>query len=414
MIMAQRKKRSSRLFLTLVVAVLVGSALAAAFWPRALMVDLGEVTRGAMMVTIDEEGRAQVAEAYVVSTPVAGRLQRVEVKPGDAVVRGETVVAHMLPINPAALDVRTREQALAAVQAAEAAVRLAQADLNVAMASRDFAESELARTEQLADRQIASESALDSARQKRRVAVAQVETAEAAISMREAELNNARALLIGFDDRGLAAALREQTSDDIPLWAPATGRILQIMQQSETTLPAGTPIMEIGNIADGLEVVVQLISSDAVQVEVGDPVVIDDWGGEVPLAGKVRRIDPFAITKFSALGVEEQRVPVTIALTGPAEDRRALGHGYRVEARIVVWQGEDVVRVPSSAMFRSGEEWAVFVAQDGKAVKRPVEIGQNNGTLAEIRHGLQVGEKVILYPSAAVLDGTRVQQRKVE
>ncbi len=412
--MAQRKKRSSRLFLTLVVAVLVGSALAAAFWPRALMVDLGEVTRGAMMVTIDEEGRAQVAEAYVVSTPVAGRLQRVEVKPGDAVVRGETVVAHMLPINPAALDVRTREQALAAVQAAEAAVRLAQADLNVAMASRDFAESELARTEQLADRQIASESALDSARQKRRVAVAQVETAEAAISMREAELNNARALLIGFDDRGLAAALREQTSDDIPLWAPATGRILQIMQQSETTLPAGTPIMEIGNIADGLEVVVQLISSDAVQVEVGDPVVIDDWGGEVPLAGKVRRIDPFAITKFSALGVEEQRVPVTIALTGPAEDRRALGHGYRVEARIVVWQGEDVVRVPSSAMFRSGEEWAVFVAQDGKAVKRPVEIGQNNGTLAEIRHGLQVGEKVILYPSAAVLDGTRVQQRKVE
>uniref|UniRef100_UPI003567A748 efflux RND transporter periplasmic adaptor subunit n=1 Tax=Phaeovulum sp. TaxID=2934796 RepID=UPI003567A748 len=294
--MALRKKKSSRLFLTLVVAALVGGALVAAFWPRALMVDLGEVTRGAMMVTIDEEGRAQVAEAYVVSTPIAGRLQRVEVKPGDAVVRGETVVAHMLPINPSALDVRTREQALAAVQAAEAAVRVARADLNVAMASRDFAESELARTEQLAERQIASESALDSARQKRRVAVAQVETAEAAISMREAELANARALLIGFDDRGLAAALREQTSEDIPLWAPATGRILQIMQQSETTLPAGVPIMEIGNIADGLEVVVQLISSDAVQVKVGDPVIIDDWGGDVPLPGKVRRIDPFAIT----------------------------------------------------------------------------------------------------------------------
>uniref|UniRef100_UPI00356430BC efflux RND transporter periplasmic adaptor subunit n=1 Tax=Phaeovulum sp. TaxID=2934796 RepID=UPI00356430BC len=165
---------------------------------------------------------------------------------------------------------------------------------------------------------------------------------------------------------------------------------------------------------DGLEVVVQLISSDAVQVKVGDPVIIDDWGGDVPLPGKVRRIDPFAITKFSALGVEEQRVPVTISLTGPAEDRSALGHGYRVEARIVVWQAEDAVRVPSSALFRSGEERAVFVVRDGVAVKQPVEIGRNNGTLAEVRHGLQLGDRVILYPSAAVLDGTRVQQRKVE
>lgn len=411
--MARARKRS-RLIVALIAGALVAAALAAAFWPRPLMVDMGEVTRGPMMVTIDEEGRTRVSEAYVVSTPVAGRLLRVEVNPGDAVVRGETVVAHMRPMNPAALDVRTREQALAGVQAAEAALRVARADLNAAMANRDLAESELRRAETLTESRITSEAVLDRARQAFRVSEAGTETAEAAISMRQADLANARAQLIGFEDQGLAAAIRETRSDDMPLYAPANGRILRIMQQSETTLPAGTPIMEIGDVNGDLEVVVELISSDAVRIEVGDPVIIDDWGGPDPLQGEVRRIDPFGITKFSALGVEEQRVPVTVALTGTPEDRRALGHGYRVEARIITWSTEDALLVPASALFRGDRGWAVFVETAGKAERRDLDVGHTNGTEAEVLDGLVVGERVILYPSSAVATGVTITRRTVD
>ncbi len=411
--MAKAKKRSRRI-LTTIVALLVAGALTAAFWPRPTMVDLGKVTHGPMMVTIDEEGRTRVAEAYIVSTPVAGRLQRVQVDPGDPVVRGETVVALMLPTNPAALDVRTREQAQAAVQAAEAALRVARADRNAAIANRDLAQAELSRGEQLAVQQIVSQAALDRARQNLRVSEASVETAVAAIAVREADLANARAQLIGFEDQGLATAIGNPRSDDIPLYAPADGRILRIMQQSETTLPAGAPIMEIGDVEGELEVVVDLISSDAVQVETGNQVIIDDWGGPSALAGEVRRIDPFGITQFSALGVEEQRVPVTVALTGPPEERRALGHGYRVEARIVVWQDDEALRVPSSALFRTGDDWSVFVAENGRAELRTIQIDRNNGIIAEVLDGLAPEDQVVLYPSAAIEDGVSIAERAVE
>ena len=411
--MAAKKKRS-RLALTLASLVLIGGTLTAAFWPRPLMVDLGKVSEGPMMVTIDEEGRTRVSEPYIVSTPVAGRLQRVQVTAGDIVVRGETIVAHMLPTNPAALDIRTREQAMAAVQAGEAALRVARADLNAALANRDLAGSELSRVQRLAERDIASEAALDRTQQSFRVAEAVVETAEAAISMREADLVNARAQLIGFDDQGLAAAIGDVRSDDIPLFAPADGRILRLIQQSETTLPAGAPIMEIGNVEEDLEVVVDLISSDAVQVSVGDAVIIDNWGGGVPLEGKVHRIDPFAVTKYSALGVEEQRVPITVELTGSPELRRALGHGYRVEARIVVWQTQNTTRVPTSALFRTGSEWSVFLEDGGVAIQRSVGIGRNNGIVSEVLDGLTAGDQVVLYPSTAISDGVAVAQRTAE
>lgn len=411
--MAKAKKRS-RLVLTLITVALVAGALTAAFWPRPLLVDLGIVTRGPMQVTIDEEGRTRVAEAYVVSTPVAGRLLRVQVNPGDPVVRGKTVVAHMRPSNPSALDVRTREQALAAVQAAEAALRVARADLNAAIANRDLANSELSRTVQLNERLVASAAELYLARQNARVAEASVETSEAAISMREADLANARAQLIGFDDQGLAAAINGNASDDIPLHAPADGRILRVIQQSETTLPAGAAIMEIGDVHGDLEVVVELISSDAVQIATGAPVIIDDWGGVAPLQGEVRRIDPFGITKFSALGVEEQRVPVTVALTDPSEIRSGLGHGYRVEARIVIWSDEDALIVPASALFRANDGWAVFVMLDGVAERRTVEIGRNNGIDAEVLGGLDAGDRVVLYPSAAIEDGASIAPRSLD
>ena len=407
-----KAKRSSRLILTAATVLLVGGALAVAFWPKPTMVDIGEVTVKTLQLSIDEEGRTRVRNAYVVSTPVAGQLQRVTVQPGDPVVRGETVVAHMHPTNPAALDVRTREQALAAVNAAQAALRVARADLNAALANRDLAQAELSRTEQLVERGISSGAALDRARQSASVMQASVDTAEAAISMREAEIANAQAQLIGFDDQGLAAAIGSM-SGDIPLYAPTDGRILRVIQQSETALPAGAPIMEIGNIQDDLEVVVQLLSTDAVQVAVGDPVIIADWGGATDLAGEVVRVDPFGITQFSALGVEEQRVNAVIAFASPPEDYAGLGHGYRVETQIIVWEAKDTLVVPSSALFRNRDHWAVFVIADGTAHLRTVEIGPNNGIEAQITSGLTEGELVILYPSSGLSEGMSVAERVI-
>lgn len=409
--MAKARKRS-RMVLTTATALLVAGALAMAFWPKPTMVDIGEVMRGTMRLTIDEEGRTRVRDAYVVSTPVAGQLQRVTVRPGDPVIRGQTVVAHMRPTNPAALDIRTREQAQAAVNAAEAALRVARADLNAAMANRDLAQTELTRTERLVEGGIASGAALDRARQNARVMQAHVDTAKAAISMRVAEIANAQAQLIGFDDQGIASLI-SSGSDAIPLHAPADGRILRIMQESQTTLPVGTPIMEIGNIENDLEIVVELLSTDAVQISVGDPVIITDWGGTSELAGKVIRVDPYGITRYSALGVEEQRVNAVIAFVSPSEDYTGLGHGFRVETRIIVWEAQDTLIVPSSALFRDRDTWAVFVVVEGVAELRTIETGPNNGIEAQVTGGLSEGDRVVLYPSSGLAAGMKVAERVI-
>lgn len=411
--MANRRKRS-RLVLTVLAAAVIGGALTFAFRAQPMLVDIGAVEVRPMMSTIDEVGRTQVRNPYVVSTPVAGRLQRVEVRPGDVVERGRTVVAHMLPTNPAALDVRTREQARAAVTAAEAALRVAQADFNAASANADLSASELERTRRLAALDIVSDAALEHAEQSARVAEANVDTAKAAIAIREADLANAHAQLIGFDDTGLANALGGVSPDAFPLYAPADGRILQVIQQSETTLPAGAPIMEIGNIENDLEVVVDLLSTDAVAIRPGDEVLIEDWGGAGVLNGKVLRVDPFGVTRFSALGVEEQRVPTVISFTSPPEARQGLGHGYRVEARIITWQDDSALVVPSAALFRDGADWQVFVIVEGIATRQTVGVGHNNGIEAEVLDGLKSGDQVVLYPGSGLTSGTAVALRSIQ
>jgi HlyD family secretion protein len=408
----QRKKLSRPLLVIVTLAVVV-AGLAFAFWPRPTMVDIGEVTRGEMMLTIDEEGRTRVREAFVVSTPIDGRLLRVEVEPGDPVQKGATVVARMRPANPAALDVRTREQALAAVEAAEAALRVAEADLEAARADSDLAAAELDRTRRLADRGTVSDAALDRVRGAARAAEARLHTAEAAIQQRKAELQSAQAQLIGFDDRGLLSALETQLGDEMPIYAPAGGVILRVIHQDETTLAAGSPILEIGDIQQDLELVVELISSDAVKVARGDPVIVENWGGAPTMSGTVTRIEPFARTKVSALGVEEQRVTVVASLATPPQRRAGLGHGFSVEVRIVIWQADDVLKVPSSAVFRSGEHTAVFAVDDGRSVLREVEIGTNNGREAEVLGGLEEGDRVVLYPPADLSNGMAVVQRVI-
>ncbi len=409
----KRARKRSRLYLSLAALLLLGGALAVAFWPRATLVDLGEVIRAPMIVTIDDEGRTRVRDAYVVSTPVAGRLLRVQLDPGDSVVQGDTVIAYMRPSNPAVLDARTREQARAVVAAAAASLRVARADLNAAIANRDLAQSERERIEQLARQGMTTEAAVDRSRQEARVAQAYVDTAEAAISMRQAELANAQTQLIGFDDQGLSHAIGS-AQDDIPILAPASGRVLRIMQQSETTLPAGAPVMEIGDIDGDLEVIVDLLSTDAVQISAGMRVIIDEWGGQAPIDGEVVRVDPFGVTTFSALGVEEQRVNTVIRLRSPVESFQGLGHGFRVETRIVIWEAEDVLSVPASALFREQGEWAVLRVDRGNTALQTVQIGRNNGVQAQVLAGLKEGDSVVLYPASGLSEGQRVRQREID
>lgn len=408
------RKTLSRPVLITVTAVVVVGTLAAALWPRATSVDMGDVAREAMMVTIDEEGRTRVRDAYVLSTPVSGRLLRIEALPGDPVTQDETIVARMRPSNPDALDIRTRGQAVAAVEAAEAALAVAEANLEAAEADAELARTDLERTQKLAESGTVSQSALERAESTYNAAEARRRTAEAAIAQRRAELHSAQARLIGFDDQGLVKALDEQLGEVLEIAAPISGVILQVLQLDETTLPAGAPILEIGDIGEGLEVVADLISSDAVQVRPGEKVLIEAWGGPGTIEGEVIRVEPYGQTKVSALGVEEQRVTVVVRLTTPPAEREGLGHGFRVEARIVVWEEPDALTVPSSALFREGTDWAVFAVRDGRAALQPVGIGRDNGLVAQVTEGLAEGDRVVLYPPPGLADGDRVAQREVE
>jgi len=405
--------RHSRSFFTFVLIALLLLVLGLAFWPRAIQVELGEVTRQDMQVTINEEGRTRVQDAYLVATPLAGRLLRVEVQPGDKVEKNNTLVAQMLPSNPAVLDTRSREQARYVLVAAEAAVRLAQAELNKALANQELAMSELKRTQKLRAKGSVSDADLDYALRTERTAQATVDAATAVVAMRYAELEHARTRLVNYDDQqrlNTAYATTDQPVK-IPIKSPITGQVLRVIQQSEVTLPAGAPIMEIGNIENDLEVVTQLLSTDAVQVKAGATVLIKKWGGSGSLKGVVKRVEPWGFTKFSALGVEEQRVNVLIGFTSANPAEKGLGHGYRVEAQIVIWQQADTLVVPSSALFRNGKSWSVFLVKAGQARQQQVVIGKNNGQQAEVLSGLEVGDQVVLYPSSDLTDGQKVKQR---
>lgn len=409
------RKTLPRSWLSVALGALLLLGLSYAFWPQATLVDMGTASRAAMVVTIDEEARTRVRDAYVVSAPIAGRLLRVDVEPGDPVTGGETVIARMLPAPPSAIDVRTREQARAGVSAAQAGLRVARADLNSAMASQDLADAQVTRSRALARKAAVSQAALDQAEREKRAADATVDTARAAISMREAELASARAQLLEFNEMprsdGASGDPAQPEGRAIPLTAPISGRILRVMQESETTVSPGQPIVEIGDISNDLEIVAELISTDAVQVTAGNRVIIDNWGGAAPLNGIVERVEPWGFTKFSALGVEEQRVNTIIRFADPLSERASLGHGYRVEAKIVVWESADALTVPSSALFRHQGGWAVFQVIDGQAALMPVQVNRNNGQLAEIVSGLQPDARLILYPDSSLADGTRVAQR---
>ena len=408
------QKRKSRSWTTISAVVVIIGAMTWAFWPRALLVDTGKVKTGPMIVTINEEGKTRVRDAYVVSTPVAGRLLRIEVESGDQVEGGKSVIARMLPSNPSALDIRTREQARAAVSAAQAAVRAARADLNKAKADKELADLDLERKRTLKKSGTVSQAAVERAERAWRVANASLDQATAGISMRQADLANARARLISFSDSTTSPASDEVLQKAaVPVLAPISGRILRVLQKSEITLAAGKTILEIGDISNDLEIVTELLSTDAVRVSVGNRVIVKNWGGQTPLNGVVERIDPWGFTKFSALGVEEQRVNAVIKFSDPPDQRKSLGHGFRVEVRIVIWENKNSLTVPSNALFRQNRDWVLFVVENGRAVLKKITIGHNNGTQAEVVDGLSNGEEVILYPGSGLNDGSRVKKRQL-
>lgn len=402
--MANKKK--SRLILTIIAAIVVAAALTYAFWPRPTLVDMSTISQGYMKVTVEEEARTRVHDAYVVSAPVSGQLLRVDLEPGDAVEQGETVVVRMLPATPPALNLRQREQARTAVESARAALEVAKANLKRARAENALAETTYKRAVQQREAGVISQAAMDEAERSLQSTEAAVENAIAEIAVREAEIENAKAAMISVE------RATSSTSEMIQIKAPISGRILNVVQKSETTMSAGQPIIEIGDVENDLEVLVELISTDAVKVETGDRVIIENWGSEEPLEGEVVRIDPYGFTKYSALGVEEQRVNTIVRFTGGKPATKELGHGYRVEVQIVIWEADDAVIVPTSALFRQDGGWAVYVVENEKAVLRDVEIDKNNGIQASVKSGLQTGDRVILYPPSELVDGAAVKQRQ--
>jgi len=390
-----------------VIAVLVAAVLVYAFLPQPVPADLAEVSRGALRVTVDDEGRTRVKEVYVVSAPVAGRVLRIDRHVGDQVKAGETVLATIQPTAPTFLDLRGKRQAEAAVHAAEAALQLSEAELARAQAELEYARSDLARARKLASGDTISPKALDNAKRNFKTSEAAVAAAEATLRVKSFDLETARASLI---EPGSEVAAGGGENCCVSVRAPVDGCVLRLVQESEAVIAAGAPLVEIGDPRD-LEVVVDLLSRDAVRIREGAEVAIDEWGGAAAVEGRVRRIEPTGFTKVSALGIEEQRVNVIIDFTDPPARWESLGHGYRVEAHIVVWQSEDALKVPVSALFRQEEDWAVFVVAEARARLRRVAIGHRNSLAAEVLDGLAEGERVVLYPSDRISDGVAVAVR---
>jgi HlyD family secretion protein len=387
---------------------LVGLGLVTAvgwsFWPQPELVDLETVTRGPFQVTVQDEAKTRVRDAYVVSAPVGGRLLRVPNYAGDEVVAGQTIVAQLEPSDPAFLDVRARAQAEARVKAANAARALSAADVRQAQAEVDNAASELKRVEALAPRGLVAQVELERARMRQQKATAALESARSALSVKQFELENARMLLADF------SGANPEALPFISLKAPVTGRVFRVLQKSESVVAAGAPILEIGNAGD-LEIASDMLSTDAVKVKPGAAAWITDWGGPMELAARVRLVEPSGFTKFSALGVEEQRVKVVLDIVEPRGTWAQLGDGFRVNVRIAIWESDDEIRVPLGALFRREQSWAAFVVRAGRASVTPVSIGQINGRDAQVISGLKEGDRVILHPSDRIVDGASVSER---
>lgn len=383
------------------VAVII-AVIVFGFLPRPVLVDTAVVARGKLSVTVEEEGRTRVKDRYVVSAPVAGYIRRIELEVGDSVDKDQDI-AYLDPVPSTVLDPRTRAEAEARVAAARAALKVAVEQVKATAADLSYAESELFRLQRLYDSNNVSRDALQAAQSRHRKALAAHQSAQFSVDVAGYELKAAQAAL------QYSAAKNGAAPETVPIKSPVKGDILKILHKSEGVVDRGQALLELGNPLS-LEVEVDVLSRDAVRMQAGTRVILKRWGGD-PLNGVVRLVEPVGFTKISALGVEEQRVLVIVDITSSPQSWSRLGDGYRVEAEFILWQGDNVLQVPISALFRVQEEWATFVVEDGRARLRNVKIGRRGSLDAEVLAGLAENDVVITHPGDTVADGVRVRSR---
>ena len=395
------KKWIRRALFALAALAVVG--LVVVSWiPNPVEVEVAEVARGPLVVTVNEDGRTRVKDRYLVSAPITGNLARLDLEAGDA-IEEEQLLARLVPLPPPLLDSRSRAEAKARVDAASASRSQAQAAVNRARVQRDFAKQESERALAVVQQGGLARSDADRAVSIYGSSKEELRSAEFGARVAEHQLKLARTALMQLSGQG-------EEGEQLEIVSPVAGQVLKIVQKSEGVVQGGMPILELGD-PSALEIVVDVLSQDATRIPAGAPALIERWGGKHPLRGHIRVVEPSAFTKLSALGVEEQRVNVIIDMDDPREQWASLGDGYRVEARISIWESEDVLKVPASAVFRSAESWATFVVEAGTAVIRKVELGESNGIETEVLSGVGEGDTVIAYPSDSVRDGVSVRAR---
>lgn len=389
---SDKPRHKKRRWIPYVGAALLIAAIVGGLWPKPLPVETTKVATGVLRATVDEEGKTRIRDRFIVSAPVMGQLRRIPLKPGAEVRANETVIAAIDPLAPTLLDARNRSLA-------EARRDSATANVEKSRIAHDLASSELKRFKRLAAEKTISPQELETAETREASAAKDFSAAESALREVEAELRQ-------------FAPGASASSSPIEVRAPAGGKVLRVFEESSRAISAGAPLLEIGDPTN-LEVVIETLSRDGAAITPGTRILLEQWGGGAALEAQVRLVEPAAFTKVSALGVEEQRVNVVADFTSPPEQWRGLGDNFRVEARIIVWENSDALKVPSGALFRHGEEWAAFVITGDRAHLRKVKAGQSSGSETQVLEGLKEGEELILYPGDRVRDGQRIKRIKI-
>lgn len=372
--------------------------MAAIVWlllrPTPVLVEVARATRGPMQVTVDEDGETRAHDRFVIAAPIPGRMLRVGLEEGDPVSENQIVAM----IEPLPLNQQQREEVLGRVAAAEAAKHQADARAEHAREDYEQARRDRTRAEQLGREKVISAQALEQARNAEVTSGAELQAASFSALAADSEVKVARAGLVGIDDGKSGHKV-------VSLRSPIAGSVLRIVEKSERVVQAGAPVVVLGDPRQ-IEIVTDVLTTDAVNIKPGAPAFLDGWGGDHPLRARVRLVEPAGFTKISALGVEEKRVNVIADFVDPPD---GLEDGYRVEAHIVTWENSDVLKIPGSATFREKEGWSAFVVESGRARRRAIQIGHRNQIEAEILAGISAGEQVILHPSNELREGVRVR-----